>query len=174
MEGFFPFLITVQLDIFWQLFLPFFLTTILKNMKFPLMEDSCNLLPLTSPGKMHLTTKTLGRCICKVFFFQCKRNQCSKEWVLTQQLLCDALTATCQVTQPAGTSERTPFLSGLVNKAGLELDGTYVDGKLDFAGDDAGYSIGGSLTSESVLSWQTSVIPRAVCCWKCCIAYRRC
>lgn len=48
-----------------------------------------------------------------------------------------------------------------------------MDRKLDFA-DDAGNSIDGSLTSESVLSWQTIVIPRAVCCQNCCISYRRC
>lgn len=73
----------------------------------------------------------------------------------------------------AGTPERMPSLvrSCKQNKTGT---GQHVDRKLDFAGDDAGNSIDGSLTSESVLSWQTSAIPRAVCCWKCCISYRRC
>lgn len=135
-----------------------FLSIILKCLKFSLMEDSCILLNLTSPGKVHLTTK-LWKDACVMASFSVEGINAAR-WEL-----CSAAAflhfdgylqgdLACRHAREGSSLVRS-------HKQSSTGIGQHLDERLNFAGDNVGDSIDGSLSSESRLSRQMSVISRA-------------
>lgn len=134
-----------------------FLSIILKRLKFALMEDSCTLLKLTSPGKMHLTTK-LWKDASVMASFSVKGINAAMYKLL---LSCCWHFDGCLQGDLACRHAREDSNLVRSHKQSRTGIGQHLDGKLNFAGDNVGDSIDGSLTSESGLSRQMSAIPRA-------------